>query len=77
VKLLDWARPPAAGAGLVETLRWSVRMETAFGVVVLAAGLALWNAGWWHWLLIALGAVAVSPLAGTRIALRMAKRQGR
>ena len=77
MRLLDWARPPGPDAGLLETLRWSVRMETAFGLVVLAAGLALWNAGWWHWLLIALGIVAVSPLAGTRIALRMAKRNAR
>jgi hypothetical protein len=46
------------------------RFELLAGALSLACGLALWGDGWWHWLLIACGVVALSRYPGPAAILR-------
>src|ERR1700733_564818 len=58
--------PPGSKADPRETLRWVRRVELVSGLVSVASGLALWGAGWWHWVLVAFGLVGLSPWPGVK-----------
>lgn len=66
--------PPTSGSDPHETLRWVRRVELVSGVSAIIAGVALWNEGWFHWLLIGTGLLCVSPWPGARAILRRAER---
>jgi hypothetical protein len=55
-------------------LEWVRRMELAGGVWCVVLGLALWNDGWWHWVLIGIGVAAITPWSGVARVLRKADR---
>jgi cytochrome c biogenesis protein CcdA len=65
--------PPPIGAEPEASLRWVRRMEIATGIVAIAFGFALWNEGWWHWLLIGVGVSGLSPWPGAATILRKAE----
>lgn len=67
--------PPALEADPKETLRWVRRVELVSGIAAIALGLALWTMGWWHWVLLAVGLVGLSPWPGPRAILRRAERK--
>ncbi len=70
-----WQLPPPAGADPRETLRWVRRYEVISGLAALVLGLVLWNEGWWHWLLIGVGLLGMSPWPGAQAILRKAERK--
>jgi hypothetical protein len=73
---LRWLfRPPSAATDPHETLRWVRSWEIVSGIAAIAFGLALWNGGWWHWLLIGVGLVGVAPWPGAQAILRRAERK--
>src|SRR4051794_31249234 len=49
-------------------------MEIVTGIAAIAFGLALWNDGWWHWILIGVGLVGVLPWLGARSILKRAEK---
>src|SRR4051794_26710543 len=53
---------------------WIRRGEIAGGVFAIIVGLYLWNAGWWHWIPIALGIYGLLPFGGATSLLRKAER---
>jgi hypothetical protein len=67
-------RPPGPEADPREGLRWSRRGEIFCGLGAIAFGIAFWNEGWWHWLLIGVGVFGVLPLWGPAAILRRAER---
>ena len=73
-RLSGWM-PPTAATDPRETLRWVRRMELVSGGAAIIAGLALWNDGWWHWVLIGVGLLGFSPWPGARAILRRADRK--
>lgn len=68
-------RPPAPETDPGESLRWVRRWEVVSGIGAIALGLALWNVGWWHWLLIGVGLFSLAPWPGTQAILRRAERK--
>jgi hypothetical protein len=68
-------RPPTADTDPRETLAWVRRWEIASGIGAIVLGLALWNEGWWHWLLIGVGLLSLSPWLGAAAILRRAERK--
>lgn len=68
-------RMPTSSTDPREALRWVRRMEILTGLVALAFGIALWSAGWWHWILIGTGLLGLSPWPGARAILRRADRR--
>jgi hypothetical protein len=72
--LSGWTAPTAATEPR-DALAWVRRMEIVSGVACIVAGLVLWNDGWWHWLLIALGVLALTPISGAAAVLRRADRK--
>jgi hypothetical protein len=49
-------------------------MEIVTAAVAIAFGVALWNEGWWHWLLIGVGLFGLLPWWGAAAILRRAER---
>ena len=45
-------------------------MEIVTGIAAIAFGIALWNQGWWHWLLIGVGVLGLLPWFGAAAILR-------
>ena len=74
MRVRDWVLPPGPDADPRVTLRWVRRWEVVAGVASIGLGLALWGEGWWHWLLIGLGLLSISPLGGAATILRKAER---
>lgn len=66
--------PPRPGGDPRETLRWVRGMEIVTGVGAIGLGLAFWNEGWWHWLLIGVGVLGLMPWSGAAAILRRAER---
>jgi hypothetical protein len=73
-RLLSAFLPPTDTADARETMRWVRRMEVVSGLAAVVFGLALWNDGWWHWLLIGVGLMGLSPWPGAQAILRKADR---
>jgi hypothetical protein len=48
-------------------------MEIVTGLAAIAFGIALWNQGWWHWLLIGVGVLGLLPWFGAATILRKAE----
>jgi hypothetical protein len=48
-------------------------MEIVTGALAITFGLALWNSGWWHWVLIAIGVSGLLPWVGAAAILRRAE----
>jgi hypothetical protein len=69
-----WVAPTSASDPR-EILRWVRRMEIVTGLAAIVAGIALWNAGWFHWLLIGVGLLGLSPWPGVQVILRRADRK--
>jgi hypothetical protein len=67
--------PPTSASDPREILRWVRRTEIVSGLAAVVAGIALWNAGWYHWLLIGVGLLTLSPWPGPRAILRRAERK--
>ena len=67
-------KPPRSDADRRETFRWIRRCEIFGGIYAIAIGLALWNAGWWHWIPIGLGLYGIAPLGGATSLVRKAER---
>jgi hypothetical protein len=67
--------PPGVSADPVDTLRWVRHCEIVTGLGAIASGLILWNDGWWHWLLIGVGLLSLSPWPGAAAILRRAERR--
>ena len=67
--------PPSADTDPRETLAWVRRWELVGGIGAIALGLALWGEGWWHWLLIGVGLLSLSPWPGPAAILRRAERK--
>ena len=59
----------------MQTLRWVRHMEIASAIAALALGIALWSQGWWHWVLIGVGILGLSPWPGAATILRKAERR--
>jgi hypothetical protein len=74
-RLLSTWMPPTAASDPREILRWVRRVELATGLGAIVAGLVLWNAGWFHWVLIGVGLLGLSPWPGARAILRRADRR--
>lgn len=68
-----WLVPPPREAGPRAILLWVRRTEILSGLVALTFGLLDWSQGWWHWLLIGCGVLALSPWWGVRRILRRAE----
>jgi hypothetical protein len=66
--------PPAPRTDPREILRWVRRMEIVTGALAIAFGVALWNSGWWHWVLIGVGVSGLLPWFGAATILRRAER---
>jgi hypothetical protein len=49
-------------------------MEIVSGVAAIALGMAFWDEGAWHWVLIAIGVLGVLPVWGAAAILRKAER---
>jgi hypothetical protein len=60
------------GQFLLETRGATWRFPTAC-LGAIAFGLVLWNDGWWHWLLIGVGLLGLSPWPGAGAILRRAQ----
>jgi hypothetical protein len=67
-----WLVPPPRDAGPQATLLWVRRIEILIGLAALTFGLLDWSQGWWHWLLIGLGLLGLSPWWGVARILRRA-----
>ena len=50
-------------------------MELVTGLGAIGAGVALWGAGWVHWVLIGVGLLGLSPWPGAHAILRRAERK--
>ena len=48
-------------------------MEIVTGIAAIALGIAFWNEGWWHWLLIGVGVSGLLPWLGAASILRRAE----
>lgn len=70
-RLRAWLVPPL-DAGPRRTLEWARRIEIWTGAASLVRGLASWSQGWWHWILIVMGLLSISPWPGVRQILRKA-----
>ena len=66
--------PPPPGSTPRQTFEWLRRMEIALGIAAIVAGLTIWDIGWWHWLLVAIGVLGVLPWGGIATILRKADR---
>jgi hypothetical protein len=69
-----WA-PPTSASDPREILRWVRRMEIVTGLAAIVAGIALWSAGWFHWVLVGVGLLGLSPWPGPQAILRRAERK--
>jgi MFS family permease len=56
-------------------MRWVRRIEILSGVVSIAAALALWSEGAWHWVLLGSGLLALSPWPGPGALVRKAEQK--
>src|SRR4051794_10008444 len=65
---------PPSGASPRETLEWARRFEIVSGLGAIVMGIVLWDEGWWHWVLIAVGVVSLVPWVGVSAVLRKADR---
>lgn len=54
---------------------WVRHTELVTGIAALAFGLIEWSQGWWHWLLIGLGVIGISPWPGVTQILRRAEQR--
>src|SRR5579859_4609297 len=55
-----WLVHPGPEADPRENLRYSRRMEVFSGMLGVIGGLATWSDGWWHWLILGGGVLALS-----------------
>ena len=53
---------------------WVRRMEIVTGLGAIALGVAFWDVGGWHWVLIGVGVSRVLPIWGAAAILRKAER---
>jgi hypothetical protein len=74
-RLMSGWVPPTSSSEPREILRWVRRMEIVSGLAAIVAGIALWNAGWVHWLLVGVGLLSLSPWPGPQAILRRAERR--
>jgi 4-hydroxybenzoate polyprenyltransferase len=74
-RLMSGLVPPNSASEPREILRWVRRVEIVTGLAAVVAGIALWNAGWFHWLLIGVGLLGLSPWPGAQAILRRADRK--
>lgn len=70
---VSYRRFPGPDTPPGETLRWVRRWELITGLACVVLGLALWGYGWWHWALLGVGVIGVSPWPGSAAILRRAE----
>ncbi len=72
--LKSWFALPGHDAPPGERVAWARRMEITGGITALAGADLAWStAGWWKWVVLAAGLLALSPWPGPGAILRKAR----